>query len=77
MAVWGPDRSRPPVEGVEGSPAVVISKVPRRRVAYVASDLEATSERQYLFEERLHKHNLWYLTYLLYNLLAWAAGTEW
>jgi len=63
LAVWGPDRSKPPVEGVEGSRAIVISGDLRRRVAHIASDPETTSERHYLFEERLHKHNLWYLTY--------------
>jgi len=74
-AVWGP-----PVEGsavaTQGSPAVVISTDPQRRIVYVASDLETTTEDSYRFEDRLHRQSHWYLTYYLYHLLAWAAGAE-
>lgn len=73
-AIWGPptttDRS------LQGSPAVVVSKDPERRIVYMASDLEMTTEDTYRFEERLHVQCEWYFTYYLYHLLAWSAGTE-
>ena len=73
LAVWG----KPP-EGaageVEGTPAVVVSKNPKRRVVYVGSGLEATSEEAYRFEDRNHHESHWYQTYIFYSLLNWASG---
>ncbi|HID06612.1 MAG TPA: hypothetical protein EYP10_05630 [Armatimonadetes bacterium] len=75
IATWLTDLS-PAKASIDGTPAIVISRDPKRRIAYVASDLEVDNERNYLFEERWHKHNLWHLTYLIYNLLAWASGAS-
>jgi hypothetical protein len=55
-------------------PAVVVSGDPGRRVVYVGSDLEATSENSYRFEERNHHESHWYQTYIFYNLLSWASS---
>ena len=74
-ALWGPEETKPTL-GIEGSPAIVVSADPHRGIAYVASDLETTSEEAYHFEDRLHKQSHWYLTYYLDHLLAWAAGVE-
>jgi len=72
IAVWG----KPP-EGssgnIENTPAVVLSKDPWRRIAYMGSDLEATSEEKYRFEERNHREAHWYQTYVFYILLNWAS----
>ena len=73
LAVWGP----PPegcVDEIEGTPAVVISQDPKRRIVYIGSDLEATSEEHYRFEDRRHYDSYWYQTYVFYNLLNWASG---
>ena len=74
-AVWGAEERRSGL-GIEGSPAVVLSADPNRRIVYVGSDLETTTEESYHFEDRLHRESHWYLTYYLYHLLAWAAGVE-
>jgi hypothetical protein len=75
IATWGPEVPPAAVQP-QGSPAVVVSTDPARRLAYVASDLGVASEEGYRFEDRFHVWNQWYLTYLYYNLLAWAAGAE-
>jgi hypothetical protein len=55
-------------------PALVISGIPERRVAYIGSDLETTSDENYRFEDRNHHESHWYQTYVFYLLLCWAAG---
>ena len=74
-ATWGPPRSDTE-RSIQGSPAVVVSKDPTRRIVYFASDVEMTTEDSYRFEERVHRQCQWYITYYLCHLLAWAAGTE-
>ncbi|MEM3390476.1 MAG: hypothetical protein QW506_02725 [Thermoproteota archaeon] len=73
IAIWG----RPP-EGfsgnIENTPAAILSKDPGRRIVYIGSDLEATSEEKYRFEERNHHETHWYQTYVFYILLNWASG---
>lgn len=75
VATWGPDVP-PSAAQLQGSPAVIVSTDPARRIAYVASDLGVASEENDRFEDRFHVWNHWYLTYFYYNLLAWAAGAE-
>jgi len=75
IATWGPDKQEP-ASDILNSPAVVISTDPARRIVYVASDLATTSEEDYRFEERWHRHSCWHLTYLYYNLMCWAAGLQ-
>jgi hypothetical protein len=81
IATWGAIVSygRPSPEALspaqmEGTPAIVISRNPRKRIVYIGSDLETTSEDTYHFEERRHRQNQWYQTYFLYHLLSWASG---
>jgi len=72
-ATW----SNPPSQekdSIEGTPAVVISTDADRRIAYVGSDLEATSEAFYRFEDRNHHESHWFQTYAFYLLLSWASG---
>ena len=57
-----------------GLPAVVMSSDPEKRVVYVGSDLETSSEDSYRFEERNHHESHWYQTYMFYNLLSWASS---
>jgi hypothetical protein len=72
IAVWGgmPEGK----DDLRGSPAAVISRDPRRRIVYIGSDLETTSEEFYRFEDRHHHESHWYQTYIFYNLLSWASG---
>ncbi len=81
IATWGAIVSygRPSPEAVspaqmEGTPAIVVSRNPKKRIVYIGSDLETTSEDTYHFEERRHRQKQWYQTYLLYHLLNWASG---
>ena len=73
IALWG---KAPEGSGgsVENTPAVVLSKDPRRRIVYIGSDLEANSEEKYRFEERNHHEAYWYQTHVFYILLNWASG---
>jgi len=73
LAVWLRQREG---EGDKPStlPAVVVSKDPNRRVVYIGSDLETTSEDSYRFEERNHHESHWYQTYVFYSLLSWASS---
>jgi hypothetical protein len=75
IATWVSGGLQSPT-GKQDSPAVVISTDHSRRIAYMASDLATTSETDYGFEDRWHGQNCWHLTYLYYNLLAWAAGVQ-
>lgn len=73
LAVWGesPESSS---NVIENTPAVIISKDPERRIVYIGSDLEATSEEAYRFEDRNHHESHWYQTYIFYSLLNWSSG---
>jgi hypothetical protein len=73
LAVW---LKQPESGGDKQStlPAVVVSRDPERRVVYVGSDLETTSENSYRFEDRNHHESHWYQTYIFYNLLSWASS---
>jgi len=73
LAVWGapPEGS---VNTVENTPAVVISKDKGKRIVYMGSDLEASSEETYRFEDRNHHESHWYQTYVFYRLLNWSSG---
>lgn len=80
IAAWGayahygretPEVLSPPQ--MDSTPAVVVSADRGKRIVYVGSDLETTSEDSYHFEERRHVYNQWYQTYILYCLLDWAA----
>jgi hypothetical protein len=73
VATWGalfsylgPETLSP--DKMEGTPAIVISRDSKRRIVYIGSDLETTSEDTYHFEERRHGQNQWYQTYLFYHL---------
>ncbi len=72
-AVWGP-----PPQGqsdkIEGTPAVIVSKDKERKIVYIGSDLEVTSEEHYRFEDRRHYDSYWYQTYIFYNFLNWLSG---
>lgn len=73
IAIWG-KAAGSETSNIEGSPAIIISRDPRRRVIYVGSDLEVTSEEHYRFEDRHHHESHWYQTYVFYNFLCWASG---
>ncbi len=73
IAIWG----RPPdgfSGNIENTPAAVLSKDTGRRIVYIGSDLEATFEEKYRFEDRNHHETHWYQTYVFYILLNWASG---
>lgn len=73
VALW--DRApKADAEEAEETPAAVISRDPKRRIVCIGSDLEATSERAYLFEERRHHESHWFQSYVFYSLLTWASG---
>jgi len=73
IAVW-PKTPQSKVDDPDTFPAVVISGISERRVAYIGSDLETTLDENYRFEDRNHHESHWYQTYALYLLLCWAAG---
>ncbi len=73
LAVWG-EPPEPSESIVENTPAVIISKDQKKRVVYIGSDLEASSEETYRFEDRHHHESHWYQTYVFYNLLSWSSG---
>jgi len=73
LAVWGKPSEGAAI-GIEGTPALVVSKDPNRRVVYIGSDLEVESEEAYRFEDRNHHESHWYQTYIFYSLLNWASG---
>lgn len=72
-AIWGASPKDQP-DTIEGTPAVVISKDPKKRIIYIGSRLETASEDNYHFEDRRHHESHWYQTYLFYSLLNWASG---
>lgn len=73
LAVW-PKTPQSKAGDPETFPAIVISGIPERRVGYIGSDLETTSDGNYRFEDRNHHESHWYQTYAFYLLLCWAAG---
>ena len=73
LGVW-PKTPQSKIDDPDTFPAIVISGIPKKRVAYVGSDLETTSNENYRFEDRNHHESHWYQTYAFYLLLCWAAG---